>query len=399
MNNEMEISMTMINRKIGIIITITLLPLLLFAMPTFASSITTNNEQNIRNTYDLRIDNVEVAIDYYHMFAREYEKLTGVSQKDALKLCDELNQNGLIKSDLLYLESILPSIMKSDLDKSLELILYIQDNYTDLTLRLNADQKKTFDKFLLYHSLKYYRETTSGKIYINNIFRIMDDISNLKITEPEAITVKGKPSIEIIHDDVLTPTIFTATANDPIVAELRIFSDPTASLVGSSGLSMDVGTHSWITVKNISGSNITVGPWSIASGKTIVIGTWGNKSEHTGLWYSLEPYFISISSAYSGRVSLTCQITANGLYQLSTKILFTDFWSPVKNCSTFAAECWNIFHAGTSKEIFLGIVATPKVLASIIKSYSGYSTNAAVPYDYAVYYANGAGTPKKSTVY
>lgn len=35
------------------------------------------------------------------------------------------------------------------------------------------------------------------------------------------------------------------------IATLTIFADPTASTIGSSGLSYDLGTHAFITTKNI----------------------------------------------------------------------------------------------------------------------------------------------------
>jgi hypothetical protein len=87
----------------------------------------------------------------------------------------------------------------------------------------------------------------------------------------QAVLKNTKSKIEDSDDKI------TTYANAGI-ATLTIFADPTSSTIGSSGLSYDMGTHAFITVKNISTSNITVGKLgSIAPGKTVSIGTWVTK--------------------------------------------------------------------------------------------------------------------------
>lgn len=101
----------------------------------------------------------------------------------------------------------------------------------------------------------------------------------------------------------------TSTTSGSLIAVLTVFADPTSNGSGSSGGdgSSAFGTHAFITVKNVSSSNITVGKFSnIAPGTSMSLGTWGNKSEHKGLWYELEAYFINASSStYSARVSIS----------------------------------------------------------------------------------------------
>lgn len=183
------------------------------------------------------------------------------------------------------------------------------------------------------------------------------------------------------------------------IATLTIFADPTTSTIGSSGLSYDLGTHAFITVKNISTSNITVGKLSgIAPGKTVSIGTWGNKSEHTGLWYNLEPYFVYYKSAYAKRVSYSMALTSTSLGTLNTFIKNNDYWSKTTNCSSFSASAWNSV-AASADTISAGVPNTPKNLANNIKSKwpSQYKTGFEVPYNYVVYYAQGTGLPIRST--
>lgn len=122
----------------------------------------------------------------------------------------------------------------------------------------------------------------------------------------------------------------------------------------------------------------------------------GNKSEHTGLWYNLESYFISKNSAYGNRVSLRVDITQSNLTTLNTHMVGYDKWSATNNCSSFAVSSWNKICSTT---LSAGVINTPKNLANSIKSVSGYSTGFSVPYDYIVYYANGSGTPTASNTY
>lgn len=181
------------------------------------------------------------------------------------------------------------------------------------------------------------------------------------------------------------------------VATLTVFSD--SDQTGSSGASSNYYGHAFITVKNNSGSNISVGKLSgIQPNKTVSVGTWGNKTEHIGLWYNLESYFVG-QGAYSGRVSASYIMNSSELATLNSAITNGDSWSLLSNCSTFAKNAWNVV-VPSSYDLSAGYPNTPASLASSIQSvFSNYSTNASVPYDYLVYYANGTGTPVRSTVY
>jgi hypothetical protein len=214
------------------------------------------------------------------------------------------------------------------------------------------------------------------------------------ITAEQVILKANKSQNKDFNDEV------TAYASAGI-ATLTIFADPTSSTIGSSGLSYDLGTHAFITVKNISTSNITVGNLgSIAPGKAVSIGTWGNKTEHKGLWYNLESYFVYKNNAYSKRVSYSMALTDISLATLNTYIKNNDYWSNTANCSSFAAGAWNSV-AISSDKISAGVPNTPKNLANNIKSKwsAQYRTGLSVPYNYVVYYAQGSGTPIKSTLY
>jgi hypothetical protein len=183
----------------------------------------------------------------------------------------------------------------------------------------------------------------------------------------------------------------------PAVAELSLYAS--ADILGSSYLNFG---HSFLTVKNISNSNINIGAHSgIAPGKQMSLGTWGNKSEHTGLWYNLEEYFYVKQHGYTNSVSLSTPLTSSQFNTFNSLIPHLDSWSNVYNCSSFTTSVWNLFspvqlYAGNPN---LQIPDLPSTLMLSIMQQNGYVTGKPLSLDYAVYYAQGTGTPKKSTVY
>ncbi|MCM3785178.1 hypothetical protein M3231_19575 [Neobacillus mesonae] len=147
------------------------------------------------------------------------------------------------------------------------------------------------------------------------------------------------------------------------VAILTMFSDGTDAGIGSSGSTF--GTHSFITVKNISSSAITVGGLSgIASQKTVSVGTWGNQDENKGLWYNLEALYVNNNSAYKNRVSKSMYLTQTQLNSINTYIKNSDSWSHLNNCSTFAVGLWNSVSSDTYSA---GSPNTPKTCQTLLK--------------------------------
>lgn len=138
-----------------------------------------------------------------------------------------------------------------------------------------------------------------------------------------------------------------------------------------------------------------VGKRTLPAGKQITLGTWGNKSEHTGLWYNLESYFIKTNSAYSKRVSTNYNIDSSGLDTLNTYILRHDYWNAADNCSAFASGAWNQI---SPNKISAGIICTPYNLAHNIQQ-TNYTSRAAVKYHDRVYYSQLNANPALSAVY
>lgn len=151
------------------------------------------------------------------------------------------------------------------------------------------------------------------------------------------------------------------------VASLEVISAPIA---GSSGIS-GISGHSFIVVKNISSSTITVGHMPVSAGDSVTIGTYGNRNAHKGIWYNIEGYGGIKGTSYE----LACALTSTDLYSVNTVINNNDKWTVTNNCSYFAKTVWNTAYPSNK------ISGTdPLTLANSIKSKNLCVTNPNIPY-------------------
>ncbi|TJY40797.1 hypothetical protein E5161_16800 [Cohnella pontilimi] len=196
---------------------------------------------------------------------------------------------------------------------------------------------------------------------------------------------------------VFASTITPQTVNPGAVAELTIYAvsdSPAGNPASDDG-------HAWVTITNYKTTSITVGTLpGIAQYKTVSVGTWGNKSEHSGVWYNLESKFnFQAHSTYSGRVSLSMDLDSGQLSTVNNYIASHDYYTGLLNCSSFAQDVWNSV-APSNMQVSNGApLNTPTALRDSIKSKSGYITNRSISYDYLVYYGNGYASPIRSTQY
>lgn len=165
-------------------------------------------------------------------------------------------------------------------------------------------------------------------------------------------------------------TAFAAEPKATTVGTVTIF----ASNDGGSS-SLNTSGHAFIAFKNTSTSSITVGGLSVGAGHEITFGTWGNQSNHVGIWYNLESYFVNNKSAYTNRVSLSKDVTQADVDTINSLISKNDTWSALNNCSSFATKIWNSISSTT---LSAGTPNTPTSLMSNIKSKSGYQTKRAI---------------------
>lgn len=173
------------------------------------------------------------------------------------------------------------------------------------------------------------------------------------------------------------------TRDSSYAAIVSIFAyDGNSASTSSSFLNFN--GHAFLTIENLNSNTIKAGKMTAYGYEAVSLGTWGNKSEHNGLWYNLESYFAN-KGEYDGRVSLSRYTTSSELDSLNSYINSHDSWSAFSNCSSFATGAWNTI---SSTKLSAGWINTPSNLKSSIKKNS-YSTNRSIEYNSNVGYFNG----------
>lgn len=166
------------------------------------------------------------------------------------------------------------------------------------------------------------------------------------------------------------------TIKAPATKEVGVLTIFSSNDTGSSS-SLDYTGHTFLAYENTTNSRIKLGGIYVAAGEEITFGTWGNKSQHKGIWYNLELYGYKVHNAYKNRVSLSLSITIDELEKINSFIKYNDTWSINNNCSTFSVRIWNDL-APTSKDLNAGLVNTPTNVMNSIKSKNGYETKRSI---------------------
>lgn len=146
--------------------------------------------------------------------------------------------------------------------------------------------------------------------------------------------------------------------------------------------------HSWIYIKNISSKTLKIGAYALKPGEGVSVGAFMNtRKEGKGIYYNVESYVVNTYGA-SGRVSLTEGVTEAEIAKISDYILSHNTWTPVKNCSYFAAKIWNMI---SGKRLYHG--SSPSCLKTSIKANGGKTNVAMDPVDISnVYKMKGSGS-------
>ena len=124
----------------------------------------------------------------------------------------------------------------------------------------------------------------------------------------------------------------------------------------------------------------------IAPGKSLTIGTRGNRNEHSGIWYELESYYMYyIPDYYYHLYAMQTSLDADQLAVLNRGLSRADHWSAYYNCSAFSEAVWNSVCADT---LSAGRPFSPANLqADMLAKYPDKTAyEPPIPYDYAVYY-------------
>ncbi|MFZ1382773.1 MAG: hypothetical protein WAS54_08325 [Scrofimicrobium sp.] len=150
-----------------------------------------------------------------------------------------------------------------------------------------------------------------------------------------------------------------------------------SAAAASRDSSVNTNGHSFLMFTNISSTPKTmiIGVLGISKGKTVTVGTWGNRRDGQGIYYNLESYFGA--SGFAGRVSASVDITEDQLGPINNYIRKNNAWSELNNCATFAEMTW---FQSIRPSPSAGTPRTPEGLMNGIKKLSiGYTTNVSIP--------------------
>lgn len=184
-------------------------------------------------------------------------------------------------------------------------------------------------------------------------------------------------SLKII---ILTSFIATGLNNTGNLIQRRSYSARAAEVTlfsfgTGTGISSSISGHSFIQIKNLYMDNVHIAGILTDYNESVTLGTWGNRDEHHGLRYNLESQlYYDDYLAFNGRYSISEYISSEELEDLSSFARSRDTWDVFNNCSSFAADCWNLF---SDKKVDAGIVPTPLNLKNSISEYD-YTVNAPI---------------------
>jgi hypothetical protein len=296
----------------------------------------------------------------YDMLEIHYTILTELDSDTAYVYYKEVGSTDFSEEQLKSIDKFLNSGSLDVKEDTYDKLVYLQDNYSDITTDIAEEEKILIDKYIMYLGLLYYQENPSQFKYLemNKLDKSdrIDKATGFEVQKSAASTV----------------------------GELKIFSDPSIG-PDSSGHDLDLGRHAWISFENTSSAYQRLGGLDYYQGTGGTVGTYGNLSEtnHKGVHYNVESVKVNDHGIYKPRYSISAQITADQLSRVSKVITSNDVWTYLNNCSWFAAAVWN---ATGGTYISAGVIPTPKTLSDNIQKISGYKKNAAVPYCDMTYY-------------
>lgn len=232
-------------------------------------------------------------------------------------------------------------------------IILLQNDYNILK---ENENKENLDLYILELALKYYNYSENKETILKKQ-ELRDKINKIK------------------EENQIESNITNRSITDEDVARLWICADPSTAEVPSSGytgIETGLGHHSWLVVKNLTLSNISVGGLQLASNKKHSVGTWKTPL-HNGIFYNLEKYYENEMSSQS--VSISAYIDATSLSIINHAFTDSgyDTWLPTYNCTDFAIEIWN-YAVDSNYQISAGIINTPRGLKNSILDLGGANT-------------------------
>ncbi|MFA6661996.1 MAG: hypothetical protein WCS56_03050 [Bacilli bacterium] len=126
--------------------------------------------------------------------------------------------------------------------------------------------------------------------------------------------------------------------------------------------------HSFMSIENITSSDITFFNYTLSPAELITFSWWGI-NRHMGIWFNMESNYINLYNRYTERYSVDTYLTETGINAIEEYMESNDYYTPFKNCAKMTVDCWNEVSPNT---IDLGAIATPSKLLTVIKKFPNF---------------------------
>lgn len=141
-----------------------------------------------------------------------------------------------------------------------------------------------------------------------------------------------KTASAVTQTDALTPTDTDVPDDGEIVATISVYGHIRS--IFKSG-------HTWIYIENVSDHDIQVALCTIPPNEGISFGTFFlTRSDGGGLYYNIETH-CGNKYGTQGCSSLTEGITAEQLEQVNEKLINSNSFGLINNCTRFTLSIWN----------------------------------------------------------
>lgn len=99
--------------------------------------------------------------------------------------------------------------------------------------------------------------------------------------------------------------------------------------------------HVWLYFRNITDHDVRIGPYNLAPGRGVSVGTMSlSRGDGPGVYYNVEAYMTHRLGGF-GAVGRTMTLNRQQLDVVSEMIVFNNSWTLSNNCCAFATRIWN----------------------------------------------------------
>lgn len=145
---------------------------------------------------------------------------------------------------------------------------------------------------------------------------------------------------------------YSETEEEDTVAKIYICAKSSISPLG----------HTWIYVENLTDHDLDVGLYKLPSGQGVSLGTFGvTRADGRGLYYNVESYCVN---KYGLRrvIYMDEDLSIDELNKANKKILKSNHWNPITNCTGFSFSVWNTVSKHKLIPLFLPVLGRFEML-------------------------------------